>query len=104
VIKVRNGVYDEKPFQQVVSQETTIWARQERRDNGVGIFKLFNKVINELLPVDVKIDEEDKVLILFSSLPQSYDHITTMLYAKETLILEEITSTLLSNEIRKRPN
>jgi len=61
VIKVRNGVYDEKPFQQVVSQETTIWARQERRDNGVGIFELFNKVINELLPVDVKIDEEDKV-------------------------------------------
>jgi len=27
-----------------------------------------------------------------------------MLYDKETLILEEVTSTLLSNEIRKRPN
>ena len=27
-----------------------------------------------------------------------------MLYGKETLILEEVTSTLLSNEIRKRPN
>ena len=66
---------------------------------------LFNKVISELLAVDVKIDEEDKALILLSSLPVSYDHIvTTMLYGKETLILEEITSTLLSNEIRKRPN
>ena len=64
----------------------------------------FNQVINELLAVDVKFNKEDEVLILFSSLPQSYDHITTMLYAKETLILEEITSTLLSNEIRKRPN
>ena len=29
----------------------------------------FNKVINELLAVDVKINEEDKALILFSSLP-----------------------------------
>jgi len=65
----------------------------------------FNKVISELQPVDVKIDEEDKALILFSSLPESYDHIViTMLYGKETLILEEATSTLLSNEIRKRPN
>jgi len=35
----------------------------------------FNKVISELLTVDVKIDEKDKVLILLSSLPQSYDHI-----------------------------
>ena len=65
----------------------------------------FNKVISELLPVDVKIDEENKTLMLFILLPQSYDHIvTTMLYSKKTLILKEITPTLLSNEIRKRPN
>jgi len=65
----------------------------------------FNKVINELLPVDVKIDVEDKALIVLSSLPESYDHIVTnMLYGKKTLILDEVTSTLLSNEIRKRSN
>ena len=65
----------------------------------------FNKIISELLTVDIKIDEEDKAFILLSSLPQSYDHVvTTMLYGKETLILEEVTSTLFSNEIRKRPN
>ena len=65
----------------------------------------FNKDISELLAVDIKIDEEDKALILLSSLPESYDHIvTTMLYGKEILILEETTSTILSNEIRKRPN
>ena len=62
----------------------------------------FNKIINELLTVDIKIDKEDKALILLSSLPESYDHIvTTILYGKETIILEEVTSTLLSNEIRK---
>ena len=65
----------------------------------------FNKVISELLAVDVKIDEEDKALILLSLLSESYDHIiTTMLYGKETFILKEVTSTLLANEIRKRSN
>ena len=44
-------------------------------------------------------------MILLSSLSELYNHIiTTMLYGKETLILKEVTSTLLSNEIRKRPN
>ena len=66
----------------------------------------FNKVINELLALDVKIDEEDKTLILLSLLPKLCDHIfTIMLYGqKKPLILGEITSTFLSNEIRKRPN
>ena len=60
----------------------------------------FNKVIGELLTVDVKINEENKLLILLSLILQSYDHIiTTMLYGKETLILEEVMSTLLSNKI-----
>jgi len=65
----------------------------------------FNKIISELLAVDVKINKEDKVLILLSSLSKSYDHIvTTMLYGKETLILEEVMATLLSIRIRRRPN
>ena len=65
----------------------------------------FNKVINELLVVDIKIDEENKALILLRLLPQSYDHIITiMLYCKKTLISKEVISTFLFNEIRKRPN
>jgi len=47
----------------------------------------YKKVINELLTVNVKIDKEDKALIILSSLPESYDHIiTTILYGKKTLI------------------
>ena len=65
----------------------------------------FNKIINKLLAIDVKIDEENKELILLYSLPRSYDHIvTTMFQGKETLILEEVMSTFLSNESRKMPN
>ena len=64
----------------------------------------FKKIISQLLAVDVKIDEENKALILLSSLSESYDHIVfIILYRKENLILEEAT-TLLSNEIRERSN
>ena len=43
----------------------------------------FNKVINEFLTIDIKIDE-DKALTLLNSLLESYDHIVTiMLYGKE---------------------
>jgi len=97
MVKVRNIVYDEKLLQQALSQETTITVLEH--------LNFFNKIINELLAVNVKIDEEDKALILLSSLPESYEHIiTAMQYGKETLILEKVTSTLLSNDIRKRPN
>jgi len=79
-----------------------------RMNEGTAVLEhliFFNKVISELLTFDVKIDEEDKALILLSSLPESHDHIfTTMLYGKDTLNLEEVMSTHLSNEIRKMPN
>ena len=102
MVNVRNVVYDEKPLQQAVSQETTIWATHEGRTTVLEHLNFFNKVISELLAVDVNIDEKDKTLILLTSLSESYGYIvTTMLYGKETLILEEVTSTLLSNEIRK---
>ena len=97
MVKIRNIVYDEKPLLPVVSQEITICAMHERRDSGVGAFKLLHKD-HQRATIDVKIDEEDKALILLSSLSQSYDHIiTTILYGKKTLILEEVTLTLLSN-------
>jgi len=79
-----------------------------RMNEGTSVLEhlnFFNKVISELLAIAVKIDEKDKALILLSSLTQSYDHIViAMPHGKETLILEEVTLTLLSNEIRKRPN
>ena len=57
----------------------------------------FNKVISELITVDVKLDKEDKALILLAS--ESYDHIvTTMLYGNKTSILEEELSYLMGSE------
>ena len=61
----------------------------------------FNKIIADLLSINVKVDEDDKALIFLTSLPSSYNHlVTTILYGKQTLKMEDVTSTLLSEEIR----
>jgi len=49
----------------------------------------FNRILNDLLAQEVKL-EEDKALLLFSSLPSSYDHlVTNIIYGKKTLELED---------------
>src|SRR5436190_880344 len=64
---------------------------------------VFNKILNDLLALEVKMEEEDKALILLSSLPPSYDHlVTTILYGKETLELEDVRVMLVNNELMKR--
>ena len=50
-----------------------------RMNEGTAVLEhlnFFNKVINELLPIDAKIDKEHKVLILLSSLSESYDPVS----------------------------
>jgi len=39
----------------------------------------FNKIITDFLNLDVKIDDEDKVLLLLNSLPESYEFLITTL-------------------------
>jgi len=45
----------------------------------------FNQILSDMLVLEVKLEEEDKALLLLSSLFQSYDHLaTTIMYEKET--------------------
>ncbi|KAK8916112.1 hypothetical protein KSP39_PZI022299 [Platanthera zijinensis] len=53
--------------------------------------------------MDVKIEEEDQVLLQFSSLSNSFDHpVTMILHEKDTLKREEVMTILLSNETRSK--
>ncbi|KAK8916497.1 hypothetical protein KSP39_PZI022667 [Platanthera zijinensis] len=62
---------------------------------------VFNKLVSQLRNMDVKVEEEDQTLLLLSSLPRSFDHlVTTILYGKDTLKMEEVVTMLLSNEKR----
>ena len=51
----------------------------------------------------MKIEDEDRAIILLCSLPSSYEHIvTTLTYGKETIKVEEITAALLAHNQRKQ--
>jgi hypothetical protein len=58
----------------------------------------FKQIISDMLRIDIKFEDEDKAMMLLTSLPASYEHlVTTLLYGKETLELEEVSGALLDH-------
>ena len=66
---------------------------------------VFNQIINDLIRVNVKFEDEGKALMLLNFLPASPTYeklVTTLMWGKETLDLEEITSALLGFQMKKK--
>ena len=60
---------------------------------------MFNRILSDLLALEVKIEEKNKALML-SSLPQNYNHLaTTIMHGNETLKLEDVRQMLENNEL-----
>jgi len=63
----------------------------------------FNRILSDLLVLEIKLEEEDKALLLLSSLLSSYDHLAnTIMYDKETLELEDVRQMLQNKELIKK--
>ena len=63
----------------------------------------FNKIITDLLNLDVKIGDEDKALLLLNSLPESYEFlVTTLLHGITNIDFEDVSNALMNNEVRKK--
>jgi hypothetical protein len=66
---------------------------------------IFNQRITDLGQLDVKIDDEDKAIILLCSLSPSYEQaITNLTFTKESIKIEDITTVLLAQEQRGKNN
>ena len=60
----------------------------------------FNKLILYLVNIGIKVDDEDKIVIVLNSLPKSYFiFFDTMKYARESLSFEDVHVALKSKEI-----
>lgn len=56
----------------------------------------------DLKNVDIKIDSEDLALIVFCSIPPSYDTFAdTLLYKKDIILLDNVSNALKCKELKK---
>ena len=68
-----------------------------RLKEGTSILHLndFNRILSDLLALEVKLEEEDKAILLLFSFTSSYDHLaTTIMYGNEILELEDVRQML----------
>lgn len=63
----------------------------------------FNKIIIDLVKLGVTVDDEDKAIILLSSLLGSFENlVTTLTYKKDFIKLHDITAILQSHSQRRQ--
>lgn len=78
--------------------------RMEEGTRFVDHLNVFNKLVTQLVSVDEEIEENDKVVILASSLPPSWEQLVmNILVGKTTLNFNETVAYLLEAESLKKP-
>lgn len=63
----------------------------------------FNKIILDLEDINLKIDNDDKAMILFYSMQNSYEHlVNTLIYGRQALTVAHVKETLCSKLVTKK--
>jgi hypothetical protein len=63
----------------------------------------FNRVISDLARIEVKVEDEDRAILMLTSLPKSYKGlVVTLTYGKTSITASEVTTTLLSYDQREK--
>ncbi|CAB4273488.1 unnamed protein product [Prunus armeniaca] len=77
--------------------------KMEEGGNLMDHINVFSGCIDQLRKVDVKLEEEDKALLLLTSLPDSYENLVTTLFSsKDTMSLEQVQVSLVSHDTQKK--
>ncbi|KAK8921854.1 hypothetical protein KSP39_PZI020407 [Platanthera zijinensis] len=73
-------------------------------DNLQEHFNIFNDLLSQLHVVSLKVEEEGKILLFLALLLASCKHMmTTLMYEKDMVGPEKVTTTLLSSHMLKDP-
>lgn len=82
------------------------WLCTPKMKEGISISEYldeFNKIIMDLRNIDMKLNEEDRALIVLCLLPVSFDNfVNSILYGRDTISLADVKSTLNSKELRTK--
>ncbi|KAH9762600.1 Integrase catalytic domain-containing protein [Citrus sinensis] len=63
----------------------------------------FNRIILDLEDINVKLEDEDKAIILLSSLPPSYEHfVDRLLYGRQSITKADVKDYLSSKEVTRK--
>jgi hypothetical protein len=78
--------------------------RMEDGDSMTDHLNVFNTLVSQLIFVDINMEEEYKCITLLCSLPDSWDNLVVAIGSstKSTLNFEDIVSSLLSEEMRRK--
>lgn len=74
-----------------MSETTTLLILNAREYIHIGVIDKFSQIIDDMENIEVKIDDEENILLLLSSLPRSFEHFKDILvHGKEcTISLDE---------------
>lgn len=63
----------------------------------------FFKILDDLNNIEVKVNNEDKAIMLLNALPMSYENLKdAMIFEKTTLTLEEMESSVKTKDLQRK--
>lgn len=94
--EVREALHGKESHQQVVFEVYGL--KMVKCVNFLKHLNMFNQLLDQLYKVNIRVEEENKAFLLLISLLDCYKCLVTMLlFGKNTISLENITSSFLSN-------
>ena len=95
MIEIRKPLYNEELLDKLYLKKQLYSLRIKEDTPIFEHMNIFNKIVSDLLCLEVKLEEEGKILILLAFLTPSYDHLVIIIMYVETLKTEEVKATLL---------
>ena len=103
MVEVGIIIDDKEPTEQATLEATLVLPQMAEGSSLSSHLSMFKELICKLENMDVKYEDGDLALFLLSSLPDSYSHFCdTIMYSRDTLVLDDVITALDSKEKMKQ--